>query len=128
MSWKYAWRYRWKVFTEAVVTANFWWTVLGILGALVVWFYLFRMAIKLTDTSLALHSTFCSSDSQRDWHLLVIILLTPLFLVGLLGVVGEWMAFMDNRKAGRKTRFKALILFAILMQATALFLLLALRC
>ena len=128
MSWKYAWRYRRKLFAETVATANFWWTVLGITGAVVVWFYLFYLAIKLADTSMALHSSFCSNDAQRDRHLLVIILTTPLFLVGLLGVVGEWMTIMDNRKAGRKNTFKSLIAFFALMQITAVIILVALQC
>lgn len=128
MSWKYAWRYRWKLFTETVATTNFWWTTLGILAALVVWFYLFYLAIKQIDTSMALHSTFCSSDRQRDMHLLVIILATPLFLVGMLGVIGEWMTVMDNRKAGYKNNFKPLIAFLVLMQVSAVVILIALRC
>jgi len=128
LSWKYAWRYRWKVFTETLSTSTFWWTLLGILGALLVWFYLFHMAIRLLDTSMALHSTFCSNEAERDKRLLVIILSTPLFLVGLLGVIGEWMTVMDNRKAGRKSKFKPLIVFSILMQVTALVILVALQC
>jgi hypothetical protein len=128
MTWKYAWRYRWKVFTETVTTANFWWTTLGILGALVVWFYLFYLAIKHLDTSLAMHSTFCSSDEQRNNHILAIVLTTPLFLVGLIGVIGEWMTIMDNRRAGRKNKYKAIIVFSIMMQVTALIILFALKC
>lgn len=128
MSWKYAWRYRWKLFTETVTTANFWWTVIGISGAVIVWFYLFYLAIKLIDTSMALHSTFCSNDAQRDRHLLVIILTIPLFLVGLLGVIGEWMAVMDNRQAGRKNNYKPLIAFSALLQVSAVVILIALRC
>jgi uncharacterized membrane protein YdjX (TVP38/TMEM64 family) len=128
MSWKYAWRYRWKVFTETLVTPTFWWTLIGICGALVVWFYLFHMAIRLLDSSLMLRSTFCATDEQRDRHILVIILLTPLFLVGMLGVIGEWMAVMDNRKLGRKNRFKSLGVFSALMILSSLGILLALQC
>lgn len=128
MSWKYAWRYRWRVFTATVTTANFWWTVLGVSGALLVWFYIFRIAIRLLDTTMAVHSTFCATDEQRDRHILAIVLLTPLFLVGMLGVISEWMAIMDNRKAGRKNKFKPLIVFSILMQATSVGILLALQC
>lgn len=128
MSWKYAWRYRWRVFTETVTSANFWWTVLGIIGALLVWFYIFHIAIKLLDTSMALRSTFCATDEQRDRHILAIILLTPLFLVGMLGVISEWMTIMDNRKAKRKNQFKPLIVFSILMQVTSVGILLALQC
>ncbi len=128
MSWKYAWRYRWKVFTETVTTANFWWTVIGICGALVVWFYLFHLAIKQIDSSMALRTTFCSNDEQRDRHLLVIIMLTPLFLVGMLGVIGEWMTLMDNRKAGHRSKYKALVVFFILMMVTSFSILLALQC
>jgi hypothetical protein len=128
MSWKYAWQYRWKVFVETVTTANFWWTVLGVCSALAVWFYLFHLAIKLVDSSMSLHSTFCSNEQQRDRHLLVIILLTPLFLVGMLGVIGEWMAIMDNRKAGRRNRYKALAVFSVLMMVTSLLILVALQC
>ncbi|HEX8979374.1 MAG TPA: hypothetical protein VF811_06660 [Parasulfuritortus sp.] len=128
MSWKYAWRYRWKVFTETLATPTFWWTVVGISGALVVWFYLFHMAIRLLDSSLVLRSTFCASDAQRDRHILVIVLVTPLFLVGMLGVIGEWMAIMDNRKLRRKNRFKALGVFSALMILSSLAILLALQC
>lgn len=128
MSWKYAWRYRWKVFSETVTTANFWWTVLGIVGVLVLWFYLFHIAIKLLDTSMRLSSSFCSSDAQRNRHLLVIILSTPLFIVGMLGVIGEWMTTMENRKARRKSNYKPLIAFSALLQVSALVILLALRC
>lgn len=128
MTWRYAWRYRWKVFTETVTTANFWWTVLGVVAALLVWFYLFYLAIKQLDTSLAMYSTFCSSHEERNRHILVIVLTTPLFLVGLIGAIGEWLAIMDNRRAGRRNQYKHLIIFAALLQATALVILLALRC
>ncbi|NTV96170.1 MAG: hypothetical protein HGA75_12260 [Thiobacillus sp.] len=128
MTWKYAWRYRWKVFTETVTTANFWYTVLGVVAALLVWFYLFYLAIKYLDTSLAMHSTFCSSDDERNRHILAIVLTTPLFLVGLIGVIGEWMTIMDNRRAGRKNKFKALIVFSLLLQVTAVVILYALKC
>jgi uncharacterized membrane protein YidH (DUF202 family) len=128
MSWKYAWRYRWKVFTENLKSANFWWTVIGIFGALLVWFYLFHLAIKLLDSSMALRSTFCTSDEQSDRHILVIIIITPLFLVGMLGVIGEWMTLMDNRKAKRKSKYKSLVVFSILMILTSISILLALRC
>lgn len=128
MSWKYAWRYRWKVFTETIATSTFWWTVIGICGALVVWFYLFHMAIRLLDSSLVLRSAFCATDSQRDKHILAIVLLTPLFLVGMLGVIGEWMAIMDNRKRGRKNQFKSLAGFSVLMILSSLAILFALQC
>jgi len=128
MSWKYAWRYRMKVFAETVTTTNFWWTLIGISGALVVWFYLFHLAIKLIDTSMSLRSTFCSSDDQRDRHLLVIILLTPIFLVGMLGVISEWMDVMENIRLKRKRKYKALVVFSVMMMLSSLFILLALRC
>lgn len=128
MTWKYAWRYRWKVFTETVTTANFWWTALGVLAALAIWFYLFYLAIKYLDTSLAMHSTFCSSDEERNRHILIIVLSTPLFLVGLIGVIGEWMAIMDNRRAGRRNQYKHLAVFSVMLQVTAVIILLALRC
>lgn len=124
----YAWRYRWKVFKETVSSPNFWWLLLGILGALATWFFLFYLAIKHLDTSLAMHSTFCSSEDQRNRHIFAIVLLTPLFLVGLIGVISEWMTVMDNRRAGRKSPYKALINFSILLQVSGLFLLLALNC
>lgn len=128
MTWRYAWRYRWKVFTATVTTANFWWTVLGVVAALMVWFYLFYLAIKYLDTSLAMHSTFCASDEERNQRILIIVLMTPLFLVGLLGVIGEWMTIMDNRRAGRKNKFKALAVFSVLLQVTAVVILYALQC
>ncbi|MFA5082385.1 MAG: hypothetical protein WC474_07575 [Hydrogenophilaceae bacterium] len=128
MTWRYAWRYRWKVFVETVSTPTFWWTLLGIAAALLIWFYLFYLAIKQLDTSLAMHSTFCSSDEERNQHILVIVLMTPLFLVGLIGVIGEWMTVMDNRRAGRRNKYKALAVFATLLQVTALVILFALKC
>jgi hypothetical protein len=124
----YAWRYRLKVFRETVTTANFWLLFIGIIGALAVWFFLFYLAIKYLDTSLAMHSTFCSSDRERNLHILAIILLTPLFLVGLIGVVGEWMTVMDNRRERRKSNYKPLVAFSVLLQLSALFILIALQC
>ncbi|MGQ9685447.1 MAG: hypothetical protein ACUVT2_03950 [Thiobacillaceae bacterium] len=109
-------------------TAKFWYTLMGVLVALLIWFYLFYLAVKHLDTSLSMHSTFCDSHEQRNRHILVITLLTPLFLVGLLGVIGEWMQFVENRHKGRKTPLKPLILFLVLMQVTALFILIALNC
>lgn len=128
MSWKYAWRYRWGVFVATVSTMNFWVTVIGVLGALLVWFYLFYLAIKHLDTSLVMRSSFCSSDEERNKHILAIVLATPLFLVGMLGVIGEWMAIMDNRRAGRKNKVKSLVVFSILMQVAAVVILVALKC
>lgn len=46
----------------------------------------------------------------------------------MLGVIGEWMLFIENRHKGRKTPLKPLILFLVLMQVTALFMLIALNC
>ncbi len=107
---------------------RFWWTLLGVLVALAVWFYLFYLAIKYVDTSLSLHSTFCASPQQRQLRILVIVLITPLFLVGLLGVIGEWIQFVENRARGRRVVLKPLVLFLILMQATATVILIALHC
>jgi hypothetical protein len=75
-----------------------------------------------------MQSTFCSSDEQRNKHILVIVLSTPMFLVGMLGVIGEWMAIMDNRRAGRPNKFKPLVVFSILMQVAAVAILIALQC
>lgn len=111
-----------------LATRRFWYTLLGVLAVLLIWFYLFYLAVKHVDTSLSMHSTFCDSQEERNWHILVITLLTPLFLVGMLGVIGEWMLFMENRHKGRKTPLKPLILFLVLMQVTALFILIALNC
>ncbi len=123
-----SWTRQFREMAEVMSTPKFWWTLAGILAAVLVWIFLFYLAIKNLDTSLAMHSTFCSSDEERNWHILAITLLTPLFLVGLLGVIGEWMQFMDNRQKGRKTRLRPLILFLTLMQVTALFILIALQC
>lgn len=111
-----------------MATPHFWWTLLGVLAALLIWLSLFYLAIKYVDTSLAMHSTFCSSNEERNRHILAITLLTPLFLVGLLGVIGEWMQFVDDRRQRRKTNFKPLIVFFLLMQVSALFILIALQC
>ena len=124
----YAWKYRLKVFRETIVTANFWMLFFGIMGALAIWFYLFYLAIKYLDTSLAMHYTFCSNDEQRNRHLLAITLMTPLFLVGMIGVIGEWMTVMDNRRKKRKNNYKPLVVFSILLQVSALFILVALQC
>lgn len=128
MTWKYAWRYRWRVFRETLATSTFWWAFVGVLGALVVWFYLFYLAIKHLDTSLALHSTFCSNDRDRNIHILVIVLTTPLFIVGMIGVIAEWLAIMDNRRVGRPSRYRDLVMFSILMQLAAVVILQALQC
>jgi hypothetical protein len=124
----YAWKYRLKIMREAVTSVTFWMLFFGILAALVVWFVLLYLAIKYADTSLAMASTFCSSEDQRDRHLLAITLLTPLFIVGLIGVIGEWMSVMDNRRLGRKSNYKPLAAFSVLMQLAALFILIALQC
>lgn len=128
MSWKRAWQHRWKETVATLSRPTFWWTLLGILGVLLVWVYLFYLAIKHLDTSLSLHSTFCSNDEERNRHILVIVLMTPLFLVGVIGVIGEWMTAMDNRRAGRRNHYKALAGFSVLLQVTALVILFALRC
>lgn len=128
MTWKYAWRYRRRMFMEMLSTPTFWWTLLGVMGALLVWFYLFYLAIKYLDTSLAMHSSFCSNDDQRNRHILAIVLMTPPFLVGLIGVIGEWMTLMDQRKAGRKYPLKALVVFSVMMQVAAVGILVALQC
>lgn len=128
MSWKYAWRYRWKLFVETVTTPDFWWTLLGIVAALAVWFFLFYLAIKHLDTSLVMRSTFCASDEERNRRILVIVLTTPLFLVGLIGVIGESLAILDNRRAGRRHQFRPLVVFALMLQVTAAIILYALQC
>lgn len=128
MTWKYAWRYHRRVFIETLSTSTFWWTLLGILVALMVWFYLFYLAIKYLDTSLAMYSTFCSTDEERNRHILIIVMSIPVFAMGLLGFIGEWMTIMDNRRAGRKNRFQPLIVFSSMFQLSALVILIALQC
>lgn len=128
MTWKYAWRYRRSLFWQTLQTPTFWWTLIGVVGALVVWFFLLYLAIKHLDTSLAMHSNFCSSEAQRNRHILVIVLTTPLFLVGMIGVMGEWMTAMDNRRAGRKNNLKPLAAFSVLMQVAGAVILVALNC
>lgn len=123
-----SWTRQLRELADAMATRKFWYTLIGVSIALLIWFYLFYLAIKYVDTSLSMHSTFCDSSEERNWHILVITLLTPLFLVGLLGVIGEWMQFVENRHKGRKTAFKPLILFLVLMQVTAMFILIALNC
>lgn len=122
------WKSRWKTIADTLSSPNFWWTLLGILGALLLWFYIFYLAIKHLDTSLSMHSTFCSSDQERNWHILAITMLTPLFLVGLIGAVSEWLTLMENRAKRRKTPLRPLIGFSVLLQVTGLFILIALRC
>ncbi len=126
--WKYAWRYHWRVFKETLQTPTFWWMLLGVLSALALWFYLFYLSIKYLDTSLAMHSSFCSSHEERNVHILAIVLLTPLFMVGLLGVIGEWMEAMEHRRKQRKFSYKALLVFFFLMQISAALILIALQC
>lgn len=109
-------------------TARFWYTVIVIACALLVWIYLYHLAIKHLDTSLSLYSTFCSSRDERNRHILVLVLLTPLFLVGLIGVIGEWMQFIEGRHKGRRVSLKYLVLFLVLMQVTGLGILIALDC
>jgi uncharacterized membrane-anchored protein len=128
MTWKYAWQYRRRQLWERLQTPTFWWTLIGVTGALVVWFFLLYLAIKHLDTSLRMHSTFCSTDAQRNRHILVIVLATPLFLAGMIGVIGEWMTAMDNRRRGRKNNLKPLAAFSVLMQVAGLVILAALRC
>lgn len=123
-----SWTRQFRDLAQVMSTRRFWTTFAGVLAALLVWIYLFYLAIKYLDTSLAMHSTFCSSDEERNWHILAITLLTPLFLVGLLGVIGEWMQFIENRHKKRKTQLRPLILFMVLMQVAALFILIALEC
>ena len=122
------WRARWQAVVETLSSPYFWWTLLGIVGAIVVWFYIYYLAIKYLDTSLSIHSTFCSNDTERNWHILALTLLTPLFLVGMLGVISEWITLMENRAKHRKTPLKALIWFSVLLQVTGGLILVALEC
>lgn len=123
-----SWGRRLQALATTLANPNFWLTLVGVVGALLVWFYLFYLAIKYVDTSLAMHSTFCSSHDQRNRHILALTLLTPLFLVGLLGVVSEWLTLMENRARKRKTPLKALVGFSLLLQVSGLFILIALQC
>lgn len=124
----YAWKYRLKVFKETVSSGNFWLLFLGICTVLSVWFYLFYLSIRYLDTSLAMHSTFCSSDEERNRHILMIVLALPLFIAGLIGSIGEWMTVMDNRRYKRKSSYKSLLVFLVLLQVSAVFILIALQC
>ncbi len=126
--WRQRWQARWQAVTSTLANPNFWLALVGVVGALLVWFYLFYLAIKYIDTSLAMHSTFCSSDDERNRHILALTLLTPLFLVGLMGVISEWLTLMENRAKKRKTPLKALVGFSLLLQVSGLFILIALQC
>jgi hypothetical protein len=122
------WRQRWQAVAETLSNPNFWLALVGVVGALLIWFYLFYLAIKYIDTSLAMRSTFCSSEDERNRHILALTLLTPLFLVGLLGVVSEWLTLMENRAKKRKSSLKALIGFSVLLQVSGVLILIALQC
>ncbi|MCS6787591.1 MAG: hypothetical protein NZ524_11235 [Thiobacillaceae bacterium] len=111
-----------------LATARFWYTFLGVTLALLLWAFLFHQSVKVLDTSLTMHSAFCASHEERNRHILVLVLTIPLFLVGLIGVIGEWIQFVENRAKGRRTPIKSLIAFFVLMQATAAVILLALQC
>ena len=86
---------------------------------------LFYLAIKHLDTSLSRHSTVCDNDEQRNKHILTILLSTPIFLFG---VIGEWMTLMDNRRHGRRNTYKAIIVFSIMLQVSAVVIQTALQC
>ncbi len=123
-----SWGRQLRELAALLATARFWYTLLGVTLALLLWFYLLYQAIEYFDRNFSMHATLCGGHEQRNWHYLAITLLTPLFLVGLLGVIGEWMQFVDNRSKGRKTTFKPLILFLVLMQVTGLAILIAMDC
>lgn len=122
------WGRQLRELAASMATARFWYTIAVIACALAVWLYLFYLAIQHLDTSLSLHSTFCGSGEQRNRRILVLVLLTPLFLVGLLGVIGEWLEFTANRAKGRRVPLKYLAVFAVLMQLTGLGILIVLDC
>jgi hypothetical protein len=126
--WRQRWQQRLQAIADTLSSPNFWLALVGVVGALLVWFYLFYLAIKHIDTSLAMRSTFCSSEDERNRHILALTLLTPLFLVGLLGVVSEWLTLMENRAKKRKTPLKALVGFSVLLQVSGVFILIALQC
>jgi hypothetical protein len=127
MARKSAWSNRWRVFLETVTSSHFWYTLLGILGVVLIWTYLFYLALQY-DVRMVMHDTFCSSEEQRDKHILVIVLTLPFFLVGVVGTISEWMAIMENRRAGRKNSYKALIIFSLLIQVATVIILFALKC
>ncbi len=113
---------------DVLKTPKFWYTLLGILAALLVWFYLLYLAIEQFDRRPSLHSAVCGGHLERNWHMLALVMCTPLFLVGLLGVIAEWMTYLDNRAKGRRTTLKPLMLFLLLMQVTAMVILLVMEC
>lgn len=123
-----SWDRQLRTLARLLVSARFWYTLLGVTLSLLVCFYLLYQAIEHFDRDLSLHATICGEYRQRNLNYLVIILLTPLFLIGVVGVIGEWMQFIDNRSKGRKTSLKALILFLVLMQVTGLAILHAMDC
>lgn len=124
----HAWRYRLKVFQENVVTANFWLRVVGILGVLLLWLFLFYLAVIFLDSNFNMHRVFCWTEEERNMRVLAIVLLTPFFFVGLVGVIAEWLAVLDHRRRKRKYSYKPLVWFSVLLQVTALFVLIAFRC
>jgi hypothetical protein len=127
MVWRRRWNERWQRFVDTVSNPHFRLTVLGVLGAVLVWVYLLYLAIQY-DTKLDSHTTFCSSTEERDKHILIIVMSIPFFMVGIIGVISEWMTLMENRRAGRKSHFKSLIVFSVVMQIATLVILLALKC
>lgn len=122
------WTRQFRELADAMATPKFWYTLLGMLAALLVWFYLLYLAIEQFDRRPSLHSAVCGGSLERNWHMLAMVMLTPLFLVGLLGVIAEWMTYLEHRAKGRKTTLKPLILFLVLMQVTAVFILIAMEC
>lgn len=123
-----SWGRRLEDLVQVVTSARFWYTLLGMLAALLVWFYLLYLAIEQFDRRPSIHAAICGGSLERNWHMLALVMLTPLFLVGLLGVIAEWMTYLEHRAKGRRTTLKPLILFLMLMQVTAVFILIAMEC
>jgi len=122
------WRHRLQAIRNAFRSPHFWSLLVGVLLALALWFLLLYLAVKYADTSLALHSTFCSNDAERNRHILAIILMAPVFMMGLIGVIGEWMTILDNHRNRRKNRFLAFAVFNAMMLLAATGILIALNC
>lgn len=118
---------RWREIMATLSSPHFWLTLLGILGVVAVWLYLMYLGMQY-DVRIGIPERFCSTIEERDKHILVIVLSIPFFLVGIIGVISEWMAIMAHRRAGRRFSIRSLVVFSTVMMVATLIILVALRC
>ncbi len=121
-------RNAWTEFRATLANKHFWvlmgWTflVFGVAG------FLFWVAIRNWDSAMTLRPMVCRGGGNTDWHILMLVLVAPFFVISLLGAISEMWHNLERRQHHVHTRWKPFFVFSGLILVLGAAILAILNC